>query len=129
MAINKIVYGDTVVLDLTSITVTADKMLKGTISHNAAGVSITGTYDVDPVSITVDIPPTKTSYNQNEALDLTGLVIESALSNGFTKNVTSDCVFVPADGTTLSEVGTITINVSYTENEVTKTTSFNVTVV
>ena len=42
MAVSKVVYGTTVLVDLTEDTVTADKLLKGATAHNAAGEPITG---------------------------------------------------------------------------------------
>lgn len=49
MAKNKIIFGNTVLIDLTSDTVTADKMLYGYTAHDKAGDVITGscTYDSD----------------------------------------------------------------------------------
>lgn len=45
MGNSKIIYGDTVLMDLTSDTVTADKLLKGETAHGADGEPITGTYE------------------------------------------------------------------------------------
>ncbi len=45
MAVNKVVYGTTVLVDLTEDTVTADKLLKGATAHDASGEQITGTMD------------------------------------------------------------------------------------
>ena len=45
MAVNKVVYGTTVLVDLTGDTVTADKLLKGATAHDAAGEPITGTME------------------------------------------------------------------------------------
>ena len=45
MAVNKVIYGHTVLVDLTEDTVTADKLLKGATAHNAAGEPITGTME------------------------------------------------------------------------------------
>ena len=45
MAVNKVVYGTTVLVDLTGDTVTADKLLKGATAHNASGDQITGTME------------------------------------------------------------------------------------
>ena len=45
MAINKVVYGDQVLIDLTGDTVTADKLLKGATAHDASGEPITGTME------------------------------------------------------------------------------------
>ena len=45
MAVNKVVYGTTVLVDLTGDTVTADKLLKGATAHDASGEQITGTME------------------------------------------------------------------------------------
>ena len=45
MAVNKVVYGTTVLVDLTGDTVTADKLLKGATAHDASGEPITGTLE------------------------------------------------------------------------------------
>ena len=45
MAVNKVVYGTTVLVDLTGDTVTADKLLKGATAHDASGEKITGTME------------------------------------------------------------------------------------
>lgn len=43
MAVNKVVYGGNTLIDLSSDTVTADKLVKGTTAHDAKGEKITGT--------------------------------------------------------------------------------------
>lgn len=55
--INKVVYGGTVLIDLTGDTVTADKVLKGYTAHDKSGETITGTcnYDVDSEDATVAV--------------------------------------------------------------------------
>ena len=45
MAVSKVIYGTTVLVDLTEDTVTADKLLKGAKAHDAAGEPITGTLE------------------------------------------------------------------------------------
>ena len=45
MAVNKVVYGTTVLVDLTEDTVTPDKLLKGATAHDAIGEPITGTLE------------------------------------------------------------------------------------
>lgn len=45
--INKVVYGNTVLIDLTTDTITADKLLVEYTAHDAAGNLITGTCDFD----------------------------------------------------------------------------------
>lgn len=47
MAINKVVYGNTVLIDLTADTVTADKILASYTAHDQKGAIITGTCDFD----------------------------------------------------------------------------------
>lgn len=45
MAVNKVVYGTTVLVDLTGDSVTPDKLAKGETAHDAAGEPITGTVE------------------------------------------------------------------------------------
>lgn len=45
MAVNKVVYGTTVLVDLTEDTVTADKLAKGITAHDKVGNLITGTME------------------------------------------------------------------------------------
>ena len=40
--VNKVVYGTTVLVDLTADTVTAGSMLSGVVAHDASGASVTG---------------------------------------------------------------------------------------
>lgn len=47
MAVNKVIYGDTVLVDLTADTVTADKILASYTAHDASGAVVTGTCDYD----------------------------------------------------------------------------------
>lgn len=68
MAVNKVVYGTIVLVDLTKDTVTADKLLKGETAHDAAGEPITGTME----------PGIDTSDNNCEAYHITS---ESAKLN------------------------------------------------
>lgn len=44
---NKVVFGNTVLIDLTADTVTADKILASYTAHDASGAIITGTCDFD----------------------------------------------------------------------------------
>lgn len=45
--VNKVVYGNTVLIDLTTDTVTDDKILASYTAHDATGNAITGTCDFD----------------------------------------------------------------------------------
>ena len=55
--VNKVVYGGTVLIDLTGDTVTADKVLSGYTAHDKSGETITGTcnYDVNSEDATVAV--------------------------------------------------------------------------
>lgn len=55
--VNKVIYGKTVLIDLTADTVTADKILTSYTAHDAAGNIITGTcnYDVNSQDATVKV--------------------------------------------------------------------------
>lgn len=63
-------------------------------------------------SLTITTPPTKTSYKPNEQLDLTGIVV-TASGAGLSEDVTADCTFSPAEGTTLTTEGTFTLTASF----------------
>ena len=67
MAISKVVYGGNTLIDLTSDTITADKVLASYTAHGADGEAITGTctYDADTTDATAsdsEILIGKTAY-------------------------------------------------------------------
>lgn len=71
--VSKVVYGNTVLIDLTSDTVTKDKILTGYTAHDAVGAKITGTcdYDVNSQNATVkvaEILDGKTAYARGTEL-------------------------------------------------------------
>ena len=71
MATNKVIYGSTVLIDLTADTVTAYKILTKYTAHDASGAAITGTctYDVDSKDATVAVAEMltgKTAYERNK---------------------------------------------------------------
>ena len=95
-----------------------------TITASFSGLTATTTYiayDIQQIAITT--PPTKTKYKPNEQLDLTGIVV-TASGGLMTRNVTADCTFSPADGTTLTTEGTFTLTATY--ESFTATTSYTV---
>ena len=70
---NKVVYGSTVLIDLTADTVTADKILASYTAHDQSGAIITGTctYDVDSGDATVQVAEMlsgKTAYARGAKL-------------------------------------------------------------
>lgn len=73
MANNKVVFGNTVLIDLTADTVTEDKILTGFTAHDASGSVITGScdYDVNSQDATVkvaEILTGKTAYAKGTKL-------------------------------------------------------------
>lgn len=80
-----------------------------------------------PVSITVDASQVATQ-RVGTPLDLNGLVVTATYRSGETADVTSYCGYDPAIGTILTETGTQEVDVTFEDEGVTLTDSFNVTV-
>lgn len=139
-------YGEA--LDLTGLVVTANydnntnkavtdyttNPTNGSSLNTVGEVSITVTYQEKTGSFKVTVEKSltgislntdsvKTSYNHNEALDLTGLVVNAVYNDGSTEAVT-DYTTNPANGTVLNTVGNQTVTVTYKG----KTSSFDVAV-
>ena len=73
MAISKVVYGGTTLIDLTADTITADKLLTGVTAHGKDGAPITGscTFDVnsqDATAQVAEILADKTAYARGTKL-------------------------------------------------------------
>lgn len=64
---NKVVYGNQTLIDLTSDTVSADKLLSGYTAHDKSGASITGTYTAPSGTISIDDDGTYDVTNYAEA--------------------------------------------------------------
>lgn len=88
--------------------------------------------DASVVSISVTTMPTKLTYNSGEALDLIGLTVSALYDEGSTLIVTGTCQYSPANGTILTNDSSVpipqTVTISFTDDEDTVTTSFDVTV-
>lgn len=85
MAINKVVYGSEVLLDLTADTVTPDKLAQGITAHDMAGEEIVGTntYDSDTSDATIAVAEMltgKTAYARGSKL--TGTMPNNGSING-----------------------------------------------
>lgn len=73
MAINKVIFGNTTLIDLTSDTITAADLQSGVTAHDASGAVITGssTKDSDTTDATAvvgEILATKTAYARGSKL-------------------------------------------------------------
>lgn len=91
--INKIIYGGQTLIDLTSDTVTADKILEGYTAHDKSGAIITGTntYDSDTSDDTAavaEILATKTAHARG--IQLTGTMPNIGSVTGTISAVTDE---------------------------------------
>lgn len=98
--VNKVVYGNEVLIDLTADTVSADKVLAGHTAHDKSGAIITGTcaFDVNSQDATVEVAEIltgKTAYargtkltgtmpnNGKKTLTISKVNDELAISQGY----------------------------------------------
>lgn len=100
MGVSKVIYSGETLIDLTSDTVSAEKMLTGTTAHGKDGERITGTctYDVDSSDVTAtadEILATKTAAIKGE------IVTGTMKNNG------------GVSGTITSKTGTYTVPQGY----------------
>lgn len=102
MAVNKVAYGENTLIDLTSDTVTADKLSNGITAHDKSGAKITGTMPVNgAISKTLDT--STTSYTVPKGYTDGGTVkitteTKTVTPTKSTQNVT------PSSGKVLSKV-------------------------
>lgn len=115
----------------TTITESMETILLN-ISYDDDGTELKTVYDKLELHklIALDLAkdPTKTDYFVGDTLDLTGVQIKAEYSDDTEADVTASCTFSPADGSTLSQQGSVTVTASYTEDGVTKTCPIVLTV-
>lgn len=80
----------------------------------------------DLESLDIVSMPSNINYTSGELIDYSGLIVNAVYSDGSTENVTSLCTITPAEGTAITVSTEATI--SYTENDVTLTTSLTLVV-
>ena len=99
-----------------------------TITYSEGGETCTTTLAVTVThrlsAIAVTTKPNKLTYEYGDTLATAGMVVTASYSDSQTKTVTS----YSCSPTTFSTVGNQVVTVSYTENGVTQTATFNVTV-
>lgn len=82
-----------------------------------------------PLAIRVTTPPTKVSYYDGDALDLSGIVVSLVGSNGSLIDVTSACTFSPTNRASLSTSDTsVSITYHYEKDDVDFTASQDIIV-
>lgn len=101
-----VTYSENGVSKSTSYLITISKEEVVTLSS----ISLSGSY--------------QTTFEYNETFNYTGLVVTANYSNGTSKVVTNYTVSTPSMTTT----GVQSITVTYTENSISKSTSYNITV-
>lgn len=111
-----------------SPSVLTDGTTSVTITYSEGGETCTTTLAVTVThrlsTIAVTTKPNKLTYEYGDTLVTTGMVVTASYSDSQTKTVTS----YSCSPTTFSTVGNQVVTVSYTENGVTQTATFNVTV-
>lgn len=111
-----------------SPSVLTDGTTSVTITYSEGGETCTTTLAVTVThrlsAITVTTKPNKLTYEYGDTLATAGMVVTASYSDSQTKTVTG----YSCSPTTFSTVGNQVVTVSYTENGVTQTATFNVTV-
>ena len=111
-----------------SPSVLTDGTTSVTITYSEGGETCTTTLAVTVThrlsAITVTTKPNKLTYEYGDTLATAGMIVTASYSDSQTKTVTG----YSCSPTTFSTIGNQVVTVSYTENGVTQTTTFNVTV-
>lgn len=111
-----------------SPSVLTDGTTSVTITYSEGGETCTTTLPVTVThrlsAIVVTTKPNKLTYEYGDALATTGMVVAASYSDSQTKTVTG----YSCSPTTFSTIGNQVVTVSYTENGITQTATFNVTV-
>lgn len=111
-----------------SPSVLTDGTTSVTITYSEGGETCTTTLAVTVThrlsAITVTTKPNKLTYEYGDTLAIAGMVVTASYSDSQTKTVTD----YSCSPTTFSTIGNQVVTVSYTENGVTQTATFNVTV-
>lgn len=145
-------YGES--FDFTGVSVTATYALQGAVTIDVSDLAVSGfnantigsqqvkivygAYESDLFSVTVldelymillTTQNVKVEYNVGDEIDLTNLKVEKVMrSETKTEISLSDCSIDYEGYSKESPEGTYTVTVSYTENGVTKTAGFDITV-
>ena len=105
-----------------------DGVTSVTITYSERGKTCTATTPITVVhrltAITVTTNPTKTTYEYEDTLTTTGMVVTASYSDSKTAVISQ----YSCSPTTFSTIGNQVVTISYTENGVIQTTTFNVTV-
>lgn len=79
MAVNKVVFGDKVIMDTTGVTVTENTMLRGITALAANGETITGTLDTAPLYNELDKEDEGFALDARQGKILKNLIIQNEI--------------------------------------------------
>ncbi|MFR4480272.1 MAG: bacterial Ig-like domain-containing protein [[Clostridium] leptum] len=123
----------TLTIDLTDATPEDNGRVVLTVKGTTAGDTLQMTYITINKSVEAPVldrlevaAPTIVEYELGEELNTDGMVVKAVYSDGSSKVLTAEQYTL--SGFSSDKAGTKTVTVSYTENEITKTASFDVTV-
>lgn len=86
-------------------------MIFNTVYKKSGGIELS--------RIAVKTPPTRTAYEANETIDVSGMTLEATYSNGATRELTTGFTYSP----TVAAKGDTAITISFTEFGITATTT------
>lgn len=132
----QIASGGTRIVTLDNVPVSADGFLTVNVEKDKiSGSTVNVNYIIirehqDETAVTLDkleiIPPIKTEYEIGDIFSSDGMIVRAVYSDGSSRILTYGSYTV--SGFDSSEAGTKYITVSYTEDDITKTAEFEVTV-
>lgn len=96
MAINKVVYGQNTLIDLTGDTVSGNKMLSGTVAHDKSGSRITGSITSKSAAT---ITPTTSAQTISAGQYLSGTQTIAGDANLVPANIAKDVSIFGVTGT------------------------------
>ena len=123
----------TLTIDLTNAETNDSGRVELTVKGTTKGATLQMTYITINKSVEAPVldrlevaAPTIVEYELGEELNTDGMVVRAVYSDGSSKVLTAEQYTL--SGFSSDKAGTKTVTVSYTENEITKTASFDVTV-
>lgn len=89
--------------------------------------ALSGSQPISPILSSIIATKTKTTYNIGDIFEYSDVTVTAVYSDSTTKDVTSSSI-IDTKNVNMDEVNTFSVPISYTEKEITKTTSIDITV-
>lgn len=116
-----------VTVDETGEQISVGKDFAGNYLFTMPEGSVTITAVCDPVSLkSIELSGVKTAFSVDDEFSTAGLVVTATMSDGSTKTVTP--TEIDSSKVDMSKEGTYEVTVSYTENDVTASAKYDITV-